>query len=262
MASRTSFLPFAFAAFVLALPLALTAADRFAGIDPYVEAAMEKWQVPAVAIAVVKDGEVVLVRGYGVREVGKSDLVSGQTAFRLASISKTFTAATVGLLVDEGKLAWDDPVKKQLPQFELADPYLTANVSLRDLLCHRVGLETGDIVARRGDLTRKEILSRLKFLQPYSTFRGKFKYSNLMYVAAGETVAQTSGQTWEDFVTQRLLGPLGMKSTTPTFARLRADTVATAYRIHDGQLQAVTTAPIIDAVAPAGSMHSTAEDMA
>jgi CubicO group peptidase (beta-lactamase class C family) len=260
MAKRAVLLLFVVAVSALASPL--TAEDRFAGLDAYIEAAMAKWQVPAVAIAVVNDGEVVLVRGYGVREVGKNEPVGGQTVFRLASISKTFTSATVGLLVDEGKLAWDDPVKKHLPEFELADPYLTANVTLRDLLSHRVGLETGDIVARRGDLTREEILGRLKFLQPYSPFRGKFKYSNLMYVTAGETVARTSGESWEDFVTHRLIEPLGMKATTPTFARLHGENIATPYRIHDGQRQPITTAPINDAVAPAGSVHSTAEDMA
>lgn len=238
------------------------AADALEGIDSYIEAAKAKWQVPALAIAVVKDGQVVLVRGYGVREVGESEPVDGQTVFRLASISKTFTAATVGLLVDEGKLAWDHPVKKHLPAFELADSYLTENTTLRDLLCHRVGLETGDIVARRGDLTRDEILGRLKYLQPYSPFRSRFKYSNLMYVAAGETVAQTSGESWEDFLTRRFLVPLEMQSTTPTFARLESQNIAIAYRNHNGKLQAVTTAPIIDAVAPAGSVHSSAEDMA
>jgi CubicO group peptidase (beta-lactamase class C family) len=251
-------------AFVAAPPLhAVRAADDpLAGIDAYIEAAMPKWRVPALSIAVVKDGEVVLARGYGVREVSGNERVTGQTVFRLASITKTFTAATVALLVDEGKLAWDDPVKKHLPAFELADPYLTENATLRDLLSHRVGLETGDIVARRGDLSREEILGRLKFLRPYSPFRGKYKYSNLMYVAAGEAVARASGQPWEDFVTRRLLVPLSMQATSPNFARLSQGNRATPYRIHDGELRAVTTAPLIDAVAPAGSAHSTAEDMA
>jgi CubicO group peptidase (beta-lactamase class C family) len=252
------------AAFAAGLVFAVRArADEpLAGIDAYIEAAMAKWQVPALSIAVVKDGEVVLARGYGAREVDTSERVSEKTVFRLASISKTFTAASAALLVDEGKLAWDEPVKKTVPAFELYDPYLTEHTSLRDLLSHRVGLETGDIVARRGDLTREEILGRLKHLRPYSPFRGKFKYSNLMYVAAGEAVARASGQSWEDFVTRRLLEPLGMRSTTPTFARLESKNLAVAYRNHDGKLQAVRTAPIIDAVAPAGSVHSTAEDMA
>jgi len=236
--------------------------DPLAGIDAYIEAAMPKWRVPALAIAVVKDGEVVLVRGYGVREVGGSERVTGQTVFRLASITKTFTAATVAVLVDEGKLAWDDPVKRHLPEFQLYDSYLTEKTTLRDLLSHRVGLETGDIVARRGDMSRDEILSRLKFLRLYSPFRGRFKYSNLMYVAAGESVARETGQSWEDFVTRRLLEPLAMYSTSPNFERLKKGNLATPYRIHDGKLQAVRTAPLIDAVAPAGSMHSTAEDMA
>lgn len=252
----------AFVASVIALARPVPADDALAGIDAYIEAAMPKWQVPGLSIAVVKDGQIVLVRSYGASEVGRSERVTGQTVFRLASITKTFTAATVALLVDEGKFAWDDPVKKHVPAFELADPYLTENTTLRDLLSHRVGLETGDIVARRGDLKRDEILARLKFLRPYSPFRGKFKYSNLMYVAAGEAVARASGQSWEDLATERLLVPLGMRATTPTFARLRSENVAVAYRLHDGQLQAVTTAPLIDAVAPAGSAHSTAEDMA
>lgn len=244
----------------LAGPAAAT--DALAGIDGYVEAAREKWGVPALAMAVVKDGRVVFVRGFGARELGGQQRVDGQTVFRLASITKTFTAATVALLVDEGKIAWDDPVKKHLAEFELREAYLTENTTLRDLLSHRVGLETGDILARRGDLPRDEMLRRLKFLQPYSPFRGKFKYNNLMYMAAGEVAGRVSGQAWEDLVTQRLLTPLGMRSTTPNFARLRAENIAMAYRLHDGQLQAVTTMPQIDAVAPAGSMHSTAEDMA
>jgi CubicO group peptidase (beta-lactamase class C family) len=231
------------------------------GIDAYIEAARVKWQVPALSIAVVEDGQTVFVRGYGKREESSNELVDGQTVFRLASISKTFTAASVALLVDDGKLAWDDPIRRHVPVFELHEPYLSEHVSLRDCLSHRVGLETGDLLARRGDLSRDEILGRLKFLQPYATFRGKYKYSNLMYVAAGETVARASSQSWEDFVAKRLLVPLEMRRTSPNFANLPAGNRATAYRLHDGKLQAVTTAPIIDAVAPAGSMHSTAEDM-
>jgi len=253
------------AASALAPPAA--GADPLAGLDEYVEAAREKWGVPAVALAVVKDGQVVLVRGYGTRAAGASERVNGQTVFRLASITKTFTAATVALMVDEGKLAWDDPVRKHLPEFELREAYLTENTTLRDLLCHRVGLETGDILARRGDLSRDEILSRLKYLQPHSPFRGKFKYNNLMYVAAGEAASRVSGDSWEDRVTRRLLKPLGMRSTSANFAGLRQlpgtpVAIATAYRVHDGMLQPVTMAPQIDAVAAAGSMHSTAEDMA
>ena len=252
----------ALVATLAAASLAAAAEPPWERLDEYVEAARIKWRVPGLSIAVVKDGEVVLARGYGERRMGTSERVDGQTVFRTASISKTFTAASAALLVEEGKLAWDEPVKRYLPEFELFDPYLTSHTSLRDCLSHRVGLETGDIVARRGDLPRDEILSRLKFLQPYSPFRGTFKYSNLMYVAAGEAVARAAGQSWEDFVTRRLLEPLEMRSTTPTFARLRSENLATPYRLHDGQLQAVTTAPIIDAVAPAGSVHSTAQDMA
>lgn len=246
----------------IACSMTVRADDRFIGMDAYVEAAMEKWQVPAVSIAVVKDGEVAMVRGYGVREIGKDDAVDGQTVFRLASISKTFTAASVALLIDEGKLDWDDQVKQHLPAFELTDPYMTANTTLRDLLCHRVGLETGDILARRGDLTKDEILSRLKHLQPMYPFRSKYKYSNLMYVVAGEVAGRVSHQPWLDFVQRRVFGPLGMQSTVPTFDRIRTENLAAGYRLHDGRIQLATTVPGIDSVAAAGSVSSNAQDMA
>ena len=255
-------LHFVFAAIFVSAIRPVLAEDTLTGIDAYVHAAMDKWEVPALSLAIVKEGQVVFSRGYGLRKVGSTEPITEKTVFRLASISKTFTAATVALLVDEGKLAWDDPVKRALPTFELVDPYLTENTTFRDLLSHRVGLETGDILARRGDLSREAILGRLKHLQPYSQFRDRFKYSNLMYVAAGEAVARASGESWEDVVTRRLLVPLRMHATTPTFSGLQSANVAVAYRRHDGQLQAVTTVPLIDAVAPAGSVHSTAADMA
>src|SRR5687767_5093538 len=166
---------FACAASFLSAARPVPAEDTLAGIDAYVQAAMAKWDVPALSLAIVKDGQVVLIRGYGVRKVGSNEPVTEETVFRLASISKTFTAATVALLVDEGKLTWDDPVKSELPTFELAEAYLTENTTFRDLLSHRVGLETGDILARRGDLTREEILDQLKHLRPYSPFRDRFK---------------------------------------------------------------------------------------
>jgi CubicO group peptidase (beta-lactamase class C family) len=209
--------------------------DRFASMDAYIKAAMAKWRVPALSIAVVKDDKVVLARGYGVRQLGTQNPVDGETLFRLASIVKTFTAASVGLLIDEGKLRWDDPVKKHLPAFELADPYMTANVTLRDMLSHRVGLETGDLLFHRRDLTTPEIFRRLKFLQPVAPFRTKWKYSNLMYLTADEVVARASGKPYDDFKSTRLLRPLGMKSSIWLRDPAAVKNFATPYRIHDGR---------------------------
>jgi CubicO group peptidase (beta-lactamase class C family) len=134
------FLAYGVACLLLFGPRAARAADRFADMDPYIREAMKKWEVPGLAIAVVKDGEMVIARGYGVCEFGKDRKVTKDTVFPIASCNKSFTAACVAMLIEEGKLGWDDPVAKHLPGFELSDPYRTKHVTVRDLLCHRIGL--------------------------------------------------------------------------------------------------------------------------
>jgi len=146
---------------------AATADERFDGLDQYVSAAMQRWEVPGVAIAVVKDGEVVLARGYGVCVIGTDRKVTKDTVFTIASCTKSVLSACVGMLVEEGKLAWDDPVVKHLPRFELANQYLTEHVTLRDLLCHRTGLRRADLLGDGAGFNADEILDRLKLLEPY-----------------------------------------------------------------------------------------------
>jgi CubicO group peptidase (beta-lactamase class C family)/pimeloyl-ACP methyl ester carboxylesterase len=200
--------------------------DQFAGMDPYVRAALKKWEVPGLAIAVVKDGKVVLARGYGVCEVGKDRKVSADTAFPIASCAKSFVASAVGLLVEEGKLRWDDPVAKHLPDFELADRYLTEHVTLRDLLCHRTGLRRADLLADGTGFDAREILRRLKHLEPIAELRTQHSYNNHMYTALGEVVTRVAGRPWEQFVTERIFLPLDMKSTTARVADVSADRLA------------------------------------
>ena len=254
--------------FVVGLVLSISirpclAQDRFDGVDEYIEEAMEQWDVPALSIAVVKDGEVVLIRAYGVREVGKETPVNTETVFRLASISKTFAATTVALLVDEGRMKWDDPVKKHIPSFELADPYLTKNTTLRDLLCHRTGLQSADLLIGRGDVSWEDMQHRLEYLRPVAGFRSKWTYNNLMYAVAGETVAKVSGKPWERYVADHLFEPLDMKSTRPTYASVTSKNRALAYRkTSDGNLAEITTKQFIDSVAPAGAVNSNIIDMA
>ena len=187
--------------------------DRFSGMDTYIRAAMGKWQVPGLAIAVVKDDEVVLARGYGVCELGKDRRVTTDTAFPLASSWKSFLAAAVGLLVAEGKLRWDDPVARHLPDFELSDPYLTEHVTLRDLLCHRTGLRRCDLVGDR--FGPEEIQRRVKYIPLAADFRTKLTYSNAMYTVLGEVVTRVSGRPSERFIAERILRPLDMTSTIP-----------------------------------------------
>ena len=150
--------------------------DPFTGMDPYIRAALEKWQVPGLTIAVVKDGEIVLARGYGLCETGTDKQVTADTAFNLASCEKSFVAACVGRLVDDGKLRWDDPVAKHLDGFELSDRYLSEHVTVRDLLCHRTGLRRADLLGDGAGFEPREVLRRLKYLEPIAELRTKFIY--------------------------------------------------------------------------------------
>lgn len=209
-------LPLGVAAYlVMMAPSFAGTGDRFTGMDSYIRAALKKWEVPGVAIAVVKDGETVLARGYGVCEIGKDRKVSADTAFDLASAAKPFLAASVAMLVEEGKLHWDDPVVKHLPDFELADPYLTEHLTLRDLLCHRTGLRRADLLAESAGFDTGVIMRRLKYLEPIAELRTRYIYNNHMYTVLGEVVARVSGQPWQQFAARRIFQPLKMKSTTP-----------------------------------------------
>jgi CubicO group peptidase (beta-lactamase class C family) len=220
-----------FAALISAIVLALSpdmspGADRFAGLDEYVTAALNKWQVPGLAIAVVKDGEIVLARGYGANELGKDRKTTRETVFTIASCTKSFVSACIGLLVEEGKLRWDDPVVRHLPEFQLADPYLTKHLTLRDLLTHRTGLRRADLLAEGAGFDSKEILRRLKHLEPIAEVRTGYIYNNHMYTVLGEVVARAAGKPWEHFAAQRIFGPLGMIATTADIKQVPGDRLA------------------------------------
>jgi len=184
-------------------------------LDGYIVSAMETWKLPGLAIAVVKDDSPIFLKAYGVREIGKSQPVDEHTVFAIGSTTKAMTAAAVGLLVDEKKLNWDDPVTKYLPWFQLPDPWATREVTIRDLLCHRVGVGNALLPAVTG-LDREEMLRRFGYVKPYLPFRYRYEYNNCMYALAGEVVAAVSGMSWEEFVQTRILKPLGMTETHPS----------------------------------------------
>lgn len=186
--------------------------------------AMTNWRVPGLALTLVQDDEVLLARGFGRRSVLALARVDRGTLFQLASCGKAFTAAAVGMLVDQGKLNWDDAVVDHLPDFRLSDPYLTAHVKIRDLLTHRTGLPSGDLLWISGQHDRKETLRRLRNLKPIHGLRERFEYQNLMYVVAGELIGAVSGEGYDSFVRGRMLRPLGMRSSltnTSTLSRYR-----------------------------------------
>lgn len=180
----------------------------------YIEGARVAWQVPGLAVAIVKDDQVVLSRGFGVTQTGQTTAIDEHTLFAIASNSKAFTSAALAILVDEGKIRWDDPVRSYLPWLQLRDP-LTRDLRVRDLLCHRSGLGTfsGDLLWWGTDYSPREVLERAAELEPAAPFRAAYGYSNLMFLAAGLVIEQVSGQAWSEFVGQRILQPLQMNRT-------------------------------------------------
>lgn len=236
--------------------------DRLDGMDACVSAAMERWDVPGLALAVVKDGRIVVARGYGRCEVGSNRAVTEHTLFDIASCEKSFTAAAIGVLVDQKRLAWDDPVIKHLVDFRFSEPYLTENATLLDLLCHRTGLRRADLLCTRGDVSRDELVRRVRFLPPEAPFRTQSIYSNLMYATLAEVVATVSGQPYEVFVARQLLAPLEMRSTTHAVGKADRKNFAPRHWQDDGKL--TSREPALDEAptASAGALCSSATDMA
>ena len=235
------------------------------GFDAVVARAMKTFDVPGMGIAVVKNGKVVLAKGYGVRKLGEGALVDAQTLFGIASNTKAFTATALGLLVEEGKIAWDAPVTRYLPWFQMWDPYVTREMTVRDLLVHRsgLGLGAGDLlIFPESTYSRREILERLRFVKPATSFRGAYAYDNILYLAAGEVVEAVSGWTWEDFISERILKKVGMDGSRP---RHSADVAGMNVAIPHAPLETGLAAQPPDEndnMNPAGGILSCAEDMA
>ena len=240
------------------------AQSPLADLDAYVTKAMQEWGVPGLAIAVVKDDQVVHARGYGVREMGKPEEVDERTLFAIASNSKAFTCAVIGSLRDEGKLAWMDRVIDHLPWFQMHDPWVTRDIRVLDLVCHRSGLPTfgGDHLWITSPFSRNEILRRVRHLEPTAPFRTAYQYQNLMYVAAGEVAAAAAGRPFETLLRERLIGPLGMKDTVLTMAELRAaKNLATPHELRGGAL-GVVAYDDVDTLTAAGGLKSNVTDVA
>jgi CubicO group peptidase (beta-lactamase class C family) len=236
-----------------------------ADLDAYVARAMKTFEVPGMAVAIVKDGKVVLTKGYGVRRLGETAAVDADTLFGIGSNTKAFTTAALATLVDQGKITWDDRVLERLPGFQMYDPYVAHEMTIRDLLCHRSGMGLGE-----GDLlfwpnttfTRDEVIYRLRFMKPATSFRSHYAYDNLLYLAAGQIIPAVTGISWEDYVRERILEPLGMTRSTLSNAGFKAgDNVAWPHSRLDGKLQWIPFVAL-DNAAPAGSINSSVNDMA
>ena len=236
-----------------------------AAIDKLVETTLKTFDVPGIAVGIVKDGQLVFARGYGVRSLQTGKPVDEHTLFGIASNTKAFTATALGMLIDEGKLNWDDKVVDYIPEFRLYNPYVTQDFTITDLLTHRsgMGLGAGDLMIwpDGSDFTRSDIIHNLRYLKQVSPFRAKYDYDNNLYIIAGEVIARISGMPWEEFVQKRILQPLDMKESATSFVRLKdtSDIIA-AHGSVNGKVQVIgrTKSELMDA---AGGIYSSVSDL-
>ena len=236
--------------------------EALIGLDAYIEGARQTWQVPGLSIAIVKDDQIIYSRGFGVREDGKPGKVDADTVFAIGSATKAFTAAALGMLVDEKKIEWDGAVHDYMPSFELHDPYVTRHVTVRDLLSHRTGVVTNGSLWYGSGFDRREIIRRLRFQTETLGFRNQFQYQNEMFIVAGEIVTAVSGTSFDQFITRRIFEPLGMRRTSTSITALKAmNNVATPHVLLEGRMIPVEYR-MIDNVGGAGVINSSARDMA
>jgi CubicO group peptidase (beta-lactamase class C family) len=249
---------------ILLVPLTAAAEEIDAkAVDAIVEEALKAFQVPGAAVAIVQDDQVVYLKGHGVRELGSDQAVTPDTLFAIASVTKSFTAAAVALQVDDGTMAWDDPVRKHLDYFRLDDPLASEQATLRDLLCHRTGLDTHGELSEVPSWGREEVIRRIGRVKLSKPFRTTWQYQNLMYVTAGQAVGTAAKSSWEEVVQKRLFDPLGMTAVNfSSRVTEKAANHATPHR--KDRAGKVKIIPWLDNdnIGPAGSINAHAADMA
>jgi len=251
-------------AVTLTVGTARAAQPALGDLDAYVHAAMAQWKVPGLAVAVVKDGKVVLARGYGVRELGKPAPVDADTLFDIASNTKAFTAAALGTLVAEGRLQWDDPVVQYIAGFRLDSPYVTQEITLRDLLTHRSGYCDPFDMWYAADDTVANIIARLQYQKPSYGFRARFCYNNAMYMVASRFIPAIAGVSWNSYVSTRFFGPLGMTRTVSTASAVAASSdVAVPHGEVNDTVQVIKPywSNNMDVFAAVGGINSSVRDM-
>jgi len=233
-------------------------------LDAYFESARQKWNIPGMAIAIVKDGKIIFKKGYGVRSLESNEPVDELTLFNIASLTKAFTAASLATLVDSQLISWDDNVIQYLPDFKLYDDYITKEITIRDLLCHRAGYKefSGDLLWYETKYSRDEVIKRLQYLKPEYSFRHHYGYSNLMYLVAGSIIEKITGESWNSYIKRRFLEPLNMKLSNTTVNDLKQNTnIAYPHVVHNGELVPMHFINW-DNIAPAGCLNSNVVELA
>ena len=229
--------------------------------DAYVAKAVRDWKVPGLAVAVVRNDSVLFAKGYGLRTVGTDQRVDAGTRFAIGSTTKAMTAVALGMLVDEGKVKWDDPVQKHLPWFAIGDPWVSREITVRDLLTHRAGLPNADLLWTDGRWSPAEVTRRIRTLKPVYSLRSGFIYQNVMYAVAGDVIAAASGMSYVEFLRTRIFAPLGMTATEPTLAGVEGKPNVATPHGHAGDSLVVVQNRPVDPVAAAGSVWSSVTDM-
>ena len=262
----------AFTALALATVATMAAAAPPAGFEQRVEQLRKDFGVPGVTIAIVEDGKVTFAHGWGVRDITTNQPVDADTIFFTGSTGKAFTNAALATLVDEGKIKWDDKVIDHMPDFRMWDPWVTREMTIRDLLVHRSGLGLGEgdlLFLPNSTLSRKETVRRIRYLKPATSFRSGYAYDNILYMAAGQLIEEVSGETWEKYIHDHVFGPLGMRNSTDTDAEFQANPnharphSRSGGAIHGlGKQSALDeNATIAQNAAPAGGLAISANDM-
>jgi CubicO group peptidase (beta-lactamase class C family) len=229
--------------------------------DKYIQASMPLWKTTGLSVAVVKDGKVIFKKGYGVTDINKPQPFTTSTIAFCASTTKAMTAACIGMLVDEGKLKWDDKLKEILPDFRLYDPYVSDEITVRDLLRHNAGLGNGDLLWLFG-YSSEEIARRMRYMKPAYSMRSSFIYQNLMYVVAGEVIKKVSGIPWHEFIHKRIFQPLGMTHTYTRFKDAAAEPgIMTPHFFYGDTVIKTIEAIDFGGYDPAGSVVSCIDDI-
>ncbi|MEI9919259.1 MAG: serine hydrolase [Bacteroidota bacterium] len=233
-------------------------------LDNYINRGMKQWDIPGVAVAIVKDGKTVFIKGYGVREIGKPDKVDANTLFMIGSNTKAFTATALAKLDADKKLSLNDPVQKWLPDFQLYDPWIAKQATITDLLCHRLGFETfqGDFMFFDSDLTTPEMIAKFGKLKAMYGFRSRWGYTNAAFMMAGEIFPKVTGKSWADNIRENIFIPVGMKNSVAMSDEIaKAPNRAAAHTNLGGPLRTIAYGHL-DGLSPAGSISSSAADMA
>lgn len=252
---------------VLAIPaFSQSKADKvlLARLDKTFASALETFNVPGMAIAIVKDDQVIFNKGYGVKNTATGEAVTPHSSFAIASNTKAFTAAALAVLVDEGKIKWSDKVRQYLPYFQLYSPYVSEEMTIRDLLCHRSGLATfsGDLIWYGTTHSREEVIRRAKYLEPAHGFREKYGYSNILFLAAGEIIPVVTGQSWDEFIRERFFRPLNMPHANTSVTQFGAgQDIASPHNEVDGKNRPIEYVNW-DNIGPAGSINASTTDIA